>query len=750
MKNIIIGKNSSISKFVSKNLKNSYLFSANELNKIHLLREIKNCKKINLIFNNFYPSKNLNLLNHKHYKKFCELSLEKISFIFEKIPTNKINKIIYTSSASIYRISENLSHPKKDYFNRELYSSFKLAAEKLIINYANKKNKEYFIMRLFNIYGEQSDKFSFIENIINSKKKNKKIFLINNGNSVRDFIHVNDIGKIYKKFLEKKLNKGIYDIGTGKGYLIKDIVDFSNFKRSKIIRINNIDEIHNSVAQNQNLIKELKKYKFISLGKYLKQKLRIKKKMIKPILNQQDQLRKNTIDGVVIYGAGYAGKQIYYELHKNNENTLFFVDDDVKIQNTNYKGIPIISFRNLLEMRKNFQIKRIYLTIPSLDKRSLEKMIKKIKTNFFDVRYLPEKKFLISDKINKEDLNLNEINSILNRKQIKLKKIKKLSNKTVLVTGAAGTIGSEICRQLIQHNVKKVIAIDKSEIGIYNLLKKKLSNKISYKLIDINDYSFLDKTIKESNVQMIFHAAAYKHVNILENNVYSAVKNNVLATFNVCDLAVKNSCEMIFISTDKAANPMSILGYTKRSAEKVCEYFNQKFQSKKQIKIVRFGNVFGSSGSAINNFLEKINSENPVEITSKKASRYFMTVLEACHLVLQTTTMNLKGSTFILNMGKPVNILQLAKNLAKIKTKINNDYNFEYREIGLQPGEKLKETLKDKKEILKKVSKEIFMVNNKNKNIDKFKFYFEKLKQNFFKGDKNKLIKNLKDIAKFC
>jgi FlaA1/EpsC-like NDP-sugar epimerase len=750
MKNIIIGKNSSISKYVQKNLKNSYLFSANKLNERYLLYKIKKYGKINLIFNNFYPSKKLNKLNHNDYKKFCELSLEKISLIFQTIPSYKINKIIYTSSASVYRISENLSHPKKDNFNRELYSSFKLAAEKLIINYANKKKKEYFIMRLFNTYGDFSDEFSFIENIINSKKNNKKIYLINNGNSIRDFIHVKDIGIIYKKFIENKLKKGIYDIGTGNGYLIKDIIDFSNFKKSKIIKKNNIDEIHNSVAQNQNLIKELKNFRFLNLGKYLKQKLKINKKIVRPILNQENETRKSIIGGVVIYGAGYAGKQIYHELNKNNENTLFFIDDDFKIQNTNYQGIPIISFRNLLEIRKNFQIKRIYLTIPSLNKRSLEKMIKKIKTNFFDVRYLPEKKFLISDKINIEDLNLNEINSILNRKQIKLKKIQKLSNKTILVTGAAGTIGSEICRQLIQHNVKKVIAIDKSEIGIYDHQKKTHSNKISFQLIDVNDYSFLEKTIKENNVQMIFHAAAYKHVNILENNVYSAVKNNVLATYNICELAIKNSCEMIFISTDKAANPTSILGYTKRSAEKICELFNQKHQNKKQIKIVRFGNVFGSSGSAINNFLDKINSEDPIEITSKKASRYFMTVLEACHLVLQTTTMNLKGNTFILNMGKPVNILQLAKNLAKIKTKINNNYNFEYREVGLQPGEKLNETLKDKKEILKKISNEIFMVNNKNKNISKFQIYFEKLKVNFLKGDNNKIVKNLKDIAKFC
>ena len=143
MKNIIIGRNSSISKFVHKNLNNSCLISANKLNQSNIINQIKNYKKINLIFNNFYPSKNLNTLNYQDYKKFCELSLEKISLVFQKIPPYKINKIIYTSSASIYRISENLNNPKKDYFNRELYSSFKLAAEKLIINYANKKNKRY-------------------------------------------------------------------------------------------------------------------------------------------------------------------------------------------------------------------------------------------------------------------------------------------------------------------------------------------------------------------------------------------------------------------------------------------------------------------------------------------------------------------------------------------------------------------------------------------------------------------------------
>ncbi len=750
IKNIIIGKNSSITRYLCKYLKKTQVFSTNQLSKTYLNKNIKSFRKVNIIFNNFYPSKNLNTLDENNYRKFCELSLEKLLLILEEIPSSKINKIVYTSSSSVYRISENLNSQDEDTFNRELYSSFKLAAEKLISNYANKKKVNYHIFRLYNIYGNPIDEFSFIEKIIRSKKDNKKINLINNGNSVRDFIHVKDVAHIYKKFLEKKAENGVYDLGTGNGYLIKDIINFSDFSKSKIVKIDNISEIHNSVAHNSKLIKFLNNYKFLDLGKYLKKKLGLKKKSIKPIVNHISDSRKNIINGIVIYGAGYAGKQIYHELKKNNEEILFFIDDDLKKQNTNYQSIPIISYRNLLEVSKNLKIKRIYLTIPSLEKLSLERMIKKIKKNFFDVRYLPEKKFLISDKIDVQDLNINEINSILNRKQIDFKKIKKLSKKTILVTGAAGTIGSEICRQLVQHNVKKIIAVDKSEIGIYNHQKKLSSKKIFYNLLDINDYYLLEKIIKENRVDMIFHSAAYKHVNILEKNIYSAIKNNIFATFNVCQLAIKNSCEMIFISTDKAANPISILGYTKNVAEKVCEYFNLNFNQNNKIKIVRFGNVFGSSGSAINNFLDKINNEKPVEITNKKATRYFMTVLEACHLVLQTTSIKSSGNIFILNMGKPINILELAKNLGKIKMKLNNNYVFKYKEIGLQPGEKLKETLKDKKENLKKISNEIFMVYNKKQNNDKFKIYFEKLKINFYKTNKDRLIKDLKNIAKFC
>ena len=745
--NIIIGKKSYITQALTKFIRNAEIFSANELNKINI-EDIRSKKKINLIFNNFYPSKKLNNLTFRDYSEFEKLSIQKLTHILSKISPKKINKIIYTSSASIYRLAENVDSEKKDEFNRELYSAFKLASEKIILNYCSKNNLDYHIFRVFNSFGNPDDSFSFIEKIIKFKRKNKEILLVNNGNSIRDFIHVDDIGKIYSIFLKKKIRSGIYDLGSGNGYLIKDIISFANFSHKKIKKKNRLGEFHNSIADIKSLQKIIPNYKFKNLGIYIKKKLKIKKEeKIKPILNLNYRNR-HIASGVIIYGAGYAGKKIFYELKKINEDVLFFVDDKKDLQNTYLEGIPIISYEKLLEVKPNYDIKRVYLTIPSLSKNLQNYIIKKIKRSFFDVRYLSEKKFLLSDRIDVNDLKINDINDILNRKQIKIKKLSKLSNKTILVTGATGTIGKEICRQLLQHQIKKIIAVDKSEIGIYTHQNKSKRAKIHYRLLDINDKTFLEKIIKDEKVEIIFHAAAYKHVNILEKNIFSAVKNNIFATYNLCKLSKKYSCEMIFISTDKAANPTSILGYTKRIAEKACGYFNLSNNIRKKIKIVRFGNVFGSSGSAINNFIDKINNEEPVQITSIKASRYFMTVLEACHLVLQTSAINSNEKIFILNMGKPINVFDLAQNLAKIKMKLNPNYKFEYEEIGLQPGEKLNETLKDKSEIIRKINKEIFVVKDKKKINSDFKKSYEELNLYYSSLNKKNLIACLKKISK--
>ena len=747
MINLIIGKNSFVTKSNIKYTKNNIILSLNKLDK-HIIKNTIKKKKINLIINGFYPSKFLNNLNDKNYQDFLDLTLEKLLILLKNIPRKQINKIIYTSSSAVYRILENFSLDEKDRYNRDLYSVFKLAAEKLIANYAEKKKIKYYICRLFNTYGNNQDRFSLIEKLIRIKKKKSKLTLINEGSAIRDFVHLNDVARIYNIFVTKNVKPGTYDIGTGKGFLIKELVESLNIPNNKINKINNISEIKTSIADTTKLLEQIGNFKFQKLENYIIKKLHFRnKKKIKPLSNL---LNANySAPGVIIYGAGFAGKKIFFELQKERENILFFVDDNSKIHDKFINGTPVISYDKLLKIRENLNIKRVYLSIPSLNQSKLNSLINKIRKNFFDVRFLPEKKFLLSDQININDININIINYILNRKPIKIKKLKNLTNKNILVTGACGTIGSEICRQLLQQGIKKIIALDKTELSIYNLKKNLKNKKLIFKLVDINDSSIVENIIKKEKINQIFHTAAYKHVNILEDNIFSAFKNNVIATFKLCELAIKFKCNMTFISTDKAADPKSILGYTKRVAEKICENFNHKTKTNKFISVVRFGNVFGSSGSAITNFIDQINNNLPVEITNVKASRYFMTILEACNLVLQTTQIGKLNSIFVLNMGKPINIFSLVKKLVKFKLNINPNYIFKYKEIGLKAGEKLHEKIVSNKEIQKKYNKDIYLVRSKFKNKKNFFNYYNILLNFFDKNLEKKLFNCLKKINSY-
>ena len=710
--NIIIGKKSVLSNALKKDIKNITILSANSTEIFKTLKFFEN-KKINLIFNNFYPANKLNKLNKSSYDTLNNLALKLTGNILNFLKISQIQKIIYTSSSSVYSIPNNIKNLDHDEINRNLQASYKLTAEALINNFCKKNNIKFYIMRVFNTYGDERCDFSFIEKAIRLKKNNNKIHLINGGNSLRDFINLKDIARIYKLFLEKDYKSGIYDLGTGKGYFIKDIVSYLKFKSNKIKHLKKIRENNFSIADISKINQILPNFKFLSLEKYLNKKCKIKSR--KPI--KYSLLKKShnlLVSGNIIYGAGFAGRAILSELRNNGEDVLYFVDDNPKLINTIVNGVNVISFSDLLEFKKNIDIKRVYLSIPSLGQLKLELILNKLKKNFFDVRFLPQKKYLLSDKLDLNDFTLNEINYLLKRKQVTPKKIFGLTKKIVLVTGAGGSIGSEICRQLILQKAKRVICLDHSELAIYNL-KKKLKNECKYYLGDMNDNFFVENLIKIHKVNLIIHAGAYKHVNILQDNVMSAVKNNILGTVTLCNLSIKFKTDFLLISTDKAAQPKSMLGYTKKISEMYCEYLGSFRNDKKFINIVRFGNVFGSSGSAISNFLDQINNNLKITVTDKRATRYFMTIIEACYLVLQTTASKQKNKTFVLNMGKPLNIYKLAEYFAKLKSKINPNYKFEIIETGLGKEEKLHENLFEKLE--KKI------INNKNITIIKKKKY---------------------------
>ena len=744
IKNIIFGKRSILTKDISKKLDNFEVYSTNDL---HLIDFDKiNKQKSNYIFNNFYPSSKLNTLNVNKLNDFVELSIGNLVIILSKLNSKNINKIIYSSSSSIYNIKDALKNIEHDNFNREIYSAFKFSAEKIIQNYCNKEKINFYIMRLFNIYGRKNDEFSLIERLIKSKQNNYKITLNNNGLSLRDFINVSDVSNIYLNFIKNKHPSGIYDVGTGRGYLIRNLFDFVGINNNKLIHKKNINELTGSIANIDNLKKCLGEYQFKSLESYFKSKIKVKEN--KKLYFTSKLINKKNYEGSVIYGAGFAGKELFAKLIDQKENIIFFVDDDPKKNNTIFEGIPVINFENLKQLNHKSIIDKVYIAIPSINKNQINIITKKLNNYFFDVRHLPEKKFLINNQINLNDLEIDQINSFIDREQIKRKKLLNLKNHNILVTGAAGTIGSEICRQLVFHNANKIIGIDQSEIGIYNIKNKLDIKKVQLILDNANDKSVIDKIIKDKNITLIIHAAAYKHVNILEENIYSAITNNVMLTKNLCEVAKKNNINFILISTDKAADPSSILGYTKKISEQLVHYYNLSRVSKKFFNIVRFGNVFGSSGSAITKFINQINKNEAITITNKKATRYFMTILEACYLVLSITSIKIKNKTFVLNMGKPINIYELSKKLSQLKKNVDDNYNFKYIETGLKKNEKLHEVLFNKNEKLSKINKNIFYTSRNKFNNKKFTKLFLDFEKNYKKFSKKKVTKYLKALCK--
>ena len=341
-------------------IKNSQIVSPkNFISNIHKIEKPK--KKFNLIINAFYSVRKLD--NFNSYKFFVEKSLLNISEILDVVNSKLINKIIYTSSSSVYgSINSKLNIPDRN--NRYIYSSFKISAENLIKNFCNKKKINFDICRVFNLYG-LNDNFSIISKLVDLKKKNKKIRIFNNGESVRDFIHIDDVVSIYKKLLIRK-DSNIYDIGTGKGIKIKDIISALKITKNKVTFVKNKSyEINISIANNNNLVKKIKFRNFKKLESFLKSK-KLNYSNEKSKLNYLE----NTLIGSIIYGAGFSGKELHKQFRKYDHNIVsYFVDDDPSKVGKKINDINIISYGELRELSKKVQIRNIIVAIPSLSKK---------------------------------------------------------------------------------------------------------------------------------------------------------------------------------------------------------------------------------------------------------------------------------------------------------------------------------------------------------------------------------------------
>ncbi len=400
----------------------------------------------------------------------------------------------------------------------------------------------------------------------------------------------------------------------------------------------------------------------------------------------------NKTKEIVIYGAGMAGLKLEEEFRNSEYRVKYFIDDNKALQGRSIDAVNILSIDSFKKRVEDNKLDLLLIAIPSVAKERVKEVYYELKDYFLDVKILPSLKEQLYNTPNYQNLLQDvSVEDLLARepKDLDTKQIAKfIKNKTVLITGAGGSIGSELARQCIKFGAKKLILLDNSEYNLYKIEQELQKYNIVPVMQDVSKKTLLEKTFKEYNIDIVLHAAAYKHVPLVEENIEEAIINNILGTKNVIDLAIENRVKkFVLISTDKAVRPTNVMGTTKR----VCELYAQNVEPQEtEIVGVRFGNVLGSSGSVIPKFKEQIQAGGPVTVTHPDITRYFMLIPEACQLVLQAASIGKGGEIFVLDMGEPIKIANLAKEMIRLYGK-ENEVKIEF--TGLRPGEKLYEEL---------------------------------------------------------
>lgn len=405
----------------------------------------------------------------------------------------------------------------------------------------------------------------------------------------------------------------------------------------------------------------------------------------------------------LIIGAGSAGVMVARQLLKSNDDHLIpvaFIDDDKLKHHFDILGLPVVGGVDVLEkVVERMGINHIIIAIPSLNKTSLNKIFKECAKTTAKTQILPRLEDIITGKVSVNQFRDVQVEDLLGRKPIQLDIeciSEYITNQTVLVSGAGGSIGSEICRQISQFKPKRLVLLGHGENSIYSI-HMELEANFKYREIefiteiaDIQDEKKMLAVISAHKPSVVYHAAAHKHVPLMEKNPEEAVKNNIIGTKNIAEAAHWEGVDaFVMVSTDKAVNPTSVMGATKRLAEMVVQHMDTISQTR--FVAVRFGNVLGSRGSVIPLFKKQIENGGPVTVTHPDMIRYFMTIPEASRLVIQAGALAKGGEIFVLDMGEPVKVVDLAKNLIKLSGYHIDDIGIEF--TGIRPGEKLFEEL---------------------------------------------------------
>ena len=456
---------------------------------------------------------------------------------------------------------------------------------------------------------------------------------------------------------------------------------------------------------------------------------------IRKILISYSKNNKDLKTKIAIYGAGISGVNLATSLNLlGTYSIITFFDKNKDLWKRNIAGIPIKSPELLLEHQG--MIDKVLISVENLSRREKLGIIENCQKMNIPVLVIPSVNDIENGKAKVNDLRPVNINDIVGRRffQIKNKKLSKfINNKVICVTGAGGSIGSELCIQILLHKPKKVILLERSEINLYHIREElnknnKENNSIRYVLGCATDKFLIEKLFSEEKVQMVFHAAAYKHVPIVEENPLQGIKNNVISTAVVCNASYKSNVEnFCLISTDKAVRPTNVMGASKRLAELIVQSYAHLESSKEKIdkpytkttfSMVRFGNVLDSSGSVVPKFRDQLSKGGPITVTDPGIMRYFMTISEATNLVLESTLYSKGGDLFLLDMGEPVLIKDLAYQMIKLSgLKIKDENNpmgdIEIEYSGLRPGEKLCEELLIDAEAMPTENKYIFRAREK-------------------------------------
>ena len=430
--------------------------------------------------------------------------------------------------------------------------------------------------------------------------------------------------------------------------------------------------------------------------------------------NFKNNKKTAVLPKVLIYGAGSAGRQLLQALNNSNEmKVVGFIDDDEQLQGQLLGNHNIFSSKELGKIIETRGANHILLALPSVKRNRRLQILKNINKYKVKVKTLPSITDIIKDRVTLSDIRELDIEDILDRKQVQPNNEllnKNINCKIVMITGAGGSIGSELCRQIIKLNPRKILLLEISEFSLYKIKTELEDLKNSIEEINLNieiipllasvqDKKRMTEIVKTWRPDTLYHAAAYKHVPLVEENLCEGIKNNVFGTLISAQVAIENEISnMVLISTDKAVRPTNVMGATKRIAELCLQSFYDNSKKNTKLSMVRFGNVLESSGSVIPKFKEQIRNGGPITFTHPDVTRYFMSIPEAAQLVIQAGAMSKGCDVFVLDMGEPLKILDLIKRIIKLSglsilDKNNPEGDIKIKIIGLRPGEKLFEEL---------------------------------------------------------